>query len=476
MASKLWSALLVISLLIVTVYSATAATLYAFPTMELDLESELNTLQIEYSQVSQNFMSVRSSTIYAIQAKDYKKLESVYDIFNAIREQAAAGYDRSSKFAKESFDQGNPIAEEKFTSLAMSFKKIIKESDALITEIKPIMSEGAKINAVDIEAAKLKTQLANARLEVTKYNGLVTKIIANKEVIVVAQTQKTTLETLQGDLQKIISTATQFEQKALAANNMELREQFLSFSADANLLLLLVKQDVTRLNAYITASNSSTNANPSTNNTNTGSNSTTSTPSTSTDPLEQKYDTFATRFEEFENDYDDLRDDYRDAKEDNDDRDVSKYKKKLENLQEDLEDLNDDAEDLLDDAEDADNSRVEDKVENLIDDIKDLNDDIDSLLGKSKTSTTKAAVSTSYDTPARTTTTSTARTTQPTATTPQDNVVVNTLATLPAQRPAVVQEVNAWDGIRSTVLIGAGLVIIGAILVFLLALIVSRKR
>ncbi len=179
--------------------------------------------------------------------------------------------------------------------------------------------------------------------------------------------------------------------------------------------------------------------------------------------------TFQERFDEIEkklkedngykDDFDYFEGKYLEAKEDDDKDDLEKYEDKLSDLDDDLDNLLDDLKDLEDEVEEKN------KKDNLLEDIADLQEDmenlrkeIDELLNSKKTQTTASTV---------------------TATAPQNNnaVVWESLDLASLSRVGVrdtltVQEesFNQWKEIKPYAWLGAGLVIVFAIIIFLAAL------
>lgn len=106
------------------------------------------------------------------------------------------------------------------------------------------------------------------------------------------------------------------------------------------------------------------------------------------DGSNQKPGTFAERVSELESKYEEYEDDfnffrrkYDRAKDDNDKSDLDKYEDKLQDLDDDLDNLKDDVEDLIDEIEDSnDDNDLLNKLDNVEEDISDLKERIDDVL------------------------------------------------------------------------------------------------
>ena len=191
---------------------------------------------------------------------------------------------------------------------------------------------------------------------------------------------------------------------------------------------------------------------------------------TPVDPLQEELDRLQEEYEDLENEYDEYRRDYRDAQRDNDQRDLDRYERKLENTLDDVEDLLNDIEDLINDADDANRDTIEDDAKDLEDDAKDLESDLKNLLKDEDSSTSVSA--------RRQSTTSTgsqaSEFVQRLANTPEpaNNVVVEPFT---FEKPAVVEQTSSWDSIRATAWLLAGLLVFIAVVLYLIALIVSKR-
>ena len=193
-----------------------------------------------------------------------------------------------------------------------------------------------------------------------------------------------------------------------------------------------------------------------------------STPTLSLTDEEKKLQEYQDQFTGYEDDFDEYEDDYKKADKDNDDKDLATAEKKLKNLKEDLNDFEDDVDQFEDDVKDSTtlSAQLKDMLREDIDDLqKDiggLQEDIEDLLGgNAGTSGIQ-----SYLPP----------TTTPPAAGSEKSVDVKTLNTLPpgaalAQEPVV--ETN-WQSVRLIAWSIAGIVILLAVIIFLIALLMRR--
>lgn len=188
---------------------------------------------------------------------------------------------------------------------------------------------------------------------------------------------------------------------------------------------------------------------------------------------QQQYDLLEDKFNDYENDFDDLKDDYNDAVDDDDESDIKDAEDDLDDLDKDLKTLRSDVIDLLNEVEDndEDNDDLIDDLEDLKSDIEDLRDDIDTFLnGEDTTDNTNDVDYYGGNTASQPSTTSGSsnsgtiviETLPGLSNTPTGNVIVGKTAT------------TTWDGIRNIVWIAAGIVILLAIILFLLAVLLSR--
>ena len=190
---------------------------------------------------------------------------------------------------------------------------------------------------------------------------------------------------------------------------------------------------------------------------------------TPVDPLQDELDRLQEEYDDLENEYDEYRRDYRDAQRDNDQRDIGRYERKLENTLDDVEDLLNDIEDLIDDADDANRDSIEDDAKDLEDDTEDLENDLKNLLKDEDSSTSVSA--------RRQSTTSGSQASefvQRLANTPEpaNNVVVEPFT---FEKPAVVEQTSSWNSIRATAWLLVGLLVFIAVVLYLIAIIVSKR-
>lgn len=180
-------------------------------------------------------------------------------------------------------------------------------------------------------------------------------------------------------------------------------------------------------------------------------------------PLEQEYNSLVNEFEELEDDYSLTKRRYERAVDEDDERDIDDYAEELEDIDDDLADLEDDAEDLLEDVEDSDLSnrrQLADDVEDLQDDIERVRDRIDTLLnGADEDSSTFVN---SYTPPAPRVEPQPERT----------RVVVRSLDFPGGNVANTVEQPDTWPETRKMVLVGAGMVVLIAVIIFLIALMV----
>jgi hypothetical protein len=175
---------------------------------------------------------------------------------------------------------------------------------------------------------------------------------------------------------------------------------------------------------------------------------------------EKDYDEYAEEFDELEDDYRDYKKKYRNAVRD-DERDADRYSNRLEDVEDDLEDLEEDVEDLVEDIEDGDDDNLLEKAKDLLDDIEDLRDNIDDLLSKDKrfghiSGSVFHSIGGDYSEEEEEV---------------FEPVVIKSLQMPTAfNEPAPVQETNDWQGARGLAWMIAGIVILAALIIFLMAL------
>lgn len=180
-------------------------------------------------------------------------------------------------------------------------------------------------------------------------------------------------------------------------------------------------------------------------------------------PLEQEYNSLVNEFEELEDDYSLNKRRYERAVDEDERSDIDDYAEELEDVDDDLADLEDDAEDLLEDVEDSNLSnrrQLADDVEDLQDDLERVRDRIDTLLNGDSDENSGTIVNT-YTPPAPRVEPQRERT----------RVVIGTLDFPGGNVPNTVEEpINNWQETRKVVWIGAGIVVLIAVIIFLIAL------
>ena len=189
-------------------------------------------------------------------------------------------------------------------------------------------------------------------------------------------------------------------------------------------------------------------------------NGTTIPPPTPTNTAKTDYEALKDKFDGYEDDFSYYNKKYEKAVKEEDKSDIKKYEKKLKELDDNLDDVEDDVNDLTDDLEDD-----EDKNENVLDDLDELEDDITAL----KEKINDALNGTTDETEG-----STADYVVPTTAEPKgDAVEVTTYTDLSGVTGAAtvepaVKEIN-WSQVRYTALLIAGIVVLLAVVLFLLA-------
>lgn len=182
-------------------------------------------------------------------------------------------------------------------------------------------------------------------------------------------------------------------------------------------------------------------------------------------PEEQEYSRLVAEFNDLEDDYSLNKRRYERAMDDDDERDIDDYAEKLEDVDDDLADLEDDTKDLLNDVEDSNltNRReLADDVENLQDDIERVRDRIDTLLNGADEEDAGTFVN-SYTSPAPRVESQPKRT----------RVVIGTLDFAGGNVPNTMEEsTENWPETRKMIWIGAGIVVLIAVIIFLITLMV----
>jgi peptidoglycan hydrolase CwlO-like protein len=188
--------------------------------------------------------------------------------------------------------------------------------------------------------------------------------------------------------------------------------------------------------------------------------------STDDTPNETKYKEYKEEFEGFEDDYTYFKKKYEKAEDDNDEKDLEKYEDKLNELDEDLENLDDDVDSLIEDLEDIDDKN--DAEKDLLDDLDALEDDINSLRNKiddvfsgDDDNDFNGLLFDNYVPPQQNV---------------EPAVVIEPLSFITGDTTAdtgVGQEGMDWDQVRLTAWIVAGIVVLLAVVLFLLALLLK---
>jgi len=173
--------------------------------------------------------------------------------------------------------------------------------------------------------------------------------------------------------------------------------------------------------------------------------------------FDNQYNELKDKYEDYEDDFDYFKKKYEKSKSEDDSSDISKYKKKLNNLEDDLEDLKGDVKDLIDDVEDDntnENESLLNKLDNLEDDIDDLESDINNLLNPTKK-------------------TSTASTYVPKSVNLNNNNEKVVIEPLPMPKNIVEETGMGWEKVRFIAWSIAGIVILLAVIIFLIALLLK---
>ncbi len=172
---------------------------------------------------------------------------------------------------------------------------------------------------------------------------------------------------------------------------------------------------------------------------------------------EKKYDDLKKDFDDLEDKFEKYEDKYKDAISDKDKDDQDKYEKKLDDVDDDLKKLEDKVEDFESDMKKAKKTTLEKNAEDLLDEIDEIRDDIKDLLNK-KTSSPTGALSQTGFTPSVGKKTNT-----PTS---QPKVEIQPLQVPQESVPAE----SGWEKVRFMTWIIAGIIIVLAVVIFLIAL------
>ena len=200
---------------------------------------------------------------------------------------------------------------------------------------------------------------------------------------------------------------------------------------------------------------------PQNNQSNNGSQNNNSTPPLSSE--EQELLALQDEFDVLDDDFSSYKRSYERALQRDDDEDIDEYADKLEDLDEDLQDLSTDTEELLDDIDENDDlsnqNALEEEAEDLYDDIQEVRHDIDVLLhGEEEEEEME------YE---ETMETSSA----PPAAEQGTRVIVEPINIPPTAVPTLPEEnASQWEELRPLVWVGAGITMVVAVIIFLLAL------
>jgi PKD repeat protein len=185
---------------------------------------------------------------------------------------------------------------------------------------------------------------------------------------------------------------------------------------------------------------------------------------------QQKYNDLENKFEEYEDDYVDLKDDYEAALEADDEDELDDAKDELDDLYSDIKKLNNDIDDFQAIVVDED---IEDDLKELEKDVKDLKQKVldlkngkmdQSILNPSTSASTSQQPQQQTYVPQQT---------QPTQQ-PKTIVEVITTPNVPSQPTTFVAQTQAKDSTVKIALIIAGIVILLALIVFMVAVIFTK--
>jgi gas vesicle protein len=175
----------------------------------------------------------------------------------------------------------------------------------------------------------------------------------------------------------------------------------------------------------------------------------------------EQYEEFDGEYEDFEDDYFYFKKKYEKAFNEDDDNDLDKYEDKLDKLDDDLKDLKDEVEDLIDVVEDSSLSDEEDlldKLDTLEDDLKDLREKVGKVLSGEEDEEESYTFDNYY---------------LPSSNNDEGSTVTIEQFEFPATNNVVNEPVtDTWGEMRLTALIIAGIIILLAIVIFLVALLI----
>lgn len=374
--------------------------------------------------------------------KERKVLEDLAPVLFAAREGALemAGFGASSPDVSGVF---NMVLASVNDDLFLDFDstKEFDDVEEMMNKTKPFIISDLFIDAEETYPAKvstLKTELAEFKA------GLNTELCAGKD----GKLYKLALDKLRIDADNFAEEAADDAETAKENFYTKLEVKFELLQKDFE----KVEDDAKAAAAVTKGENCGTTTPPPANN-------------TPTDEW-KLFDQYDADFEAHEDDYYDYKKKYEKAKYDNDSKDIKKYDNKLDDLENDVDDTIDDVEDLIDVVEKKkeavkDYKKLLNKLDDLVDDLDDLKDDIDAVL-KGKTSASSTSSSVNF-VPAKTTSVPT-KTTTP---------AVNTVTFTPpvAQQPVAA----AQDDFVELALLGGGVLVVGVLILFLLAMLFLRK-
>ena len=193
-------------------------------------------------------------------------------------------------------------------------------------------------------------------------------------------------------------------------------------------------------------------------------------PSPTPQTVDGRFKELDDRFNSYDNDYDNLKDKYESAVEREDDKDIKKYKKKLNNLDDDLDTLGKDVNDFLDEVDnDRTKRNLQDDLNNLDDDINTLQDKISKLLNHPSNRQQDNMQDNSYIQP------SVAQTGSAPPPQPTGGVTVRMdPSLLPSTTATSTTDTTENANLAPLAWLVAGIVVVGAVLVFLLALLLKK--
>jgi hypothetical protein len=177
----------------------------------------------------------------------------------------------------------------------------------------------------------------------------------------------------------------------------------------------------------------------------------------------QLYEEYQADYENYYDDYKYYKGKYRDAIEDDDEDDIEDYENDLEDLDDDLKSLDNKIEDLIDDVEnenDVDDDLVHD-LEELEEDVEKVREKIDDLLKEADEDNSQSS---NVVIPVASNTNNA-----------QPSVVIETLEVPNLNQAQEVDTTSNWGGVREAAWLIAGIVVLIGVILFLLALLLTKK-